>query len=563
MEMFFKKYFVSYFTYLIKANGLITKKALQAMIEDLTIDEAMRSDLLKTLRETPIDDLRKLADKSELDGIECYLENAWSDNPDQTIRNADTSGLEDLIVKVLDIKADESVLEANYNEGRLMLEMVKSQPAAQFTGIDSSTPQSTVAHIKFQLSDATINEEPNTRWHNLWQKESALQFDKIVKMPGQESMMTPWSDFSSLLSDEGKAIFFVGQKDLVANATSRAKPLSRLIADGKIEAVILLSDDFDRPASRVNQDGLAMVVISHHNKKVRIVDATELCAPPQEGEGPNLRTVVPKGSVDEIMRLLSDDSPLSTALSLDEILKAGSVLDPQLFPLCRNMNQVVPLSAIIGGRAVTRRSALKTEGNGQPTRNRKGRLLIGAQDLQDGTIVSGLELLDGKQPESKSDKIRYAALSPEVEDNCVLIPLMRDEETGRLSAGEAVSVSRSSSEYTYIVDDTILLIKVNASAADASAIAEFLNSKIGQRLMAIALKRSERYYQPEGSMFYTQFSKNVLIDADLLKPNALEALNRPRNAPRSSADGKVESSLFSTLMKAYRREEAKEEDAGE
>lgn len=572
MDVFFTKYFVSYLTYLIKANELTTKKALQTMIEDSSFDDGMKNELLKTLRDMPINDLRELADKAELDGIEYYLENAWSDNPDQTIRNADTSGLEDLVVKVLDIKPNESVINYDYGEGRLLLEMFKAQPTAQLTGVTTDTLSATVAHIKFLLAGAKIHEEHHPRWSSPWSLNPTSPFDKIVELPSAGRGMSSWSRMArknvpALLSDAGKAIFFVSGYDLISGAWRQDESLAKLVTDGEIESIVLLSDDL---ANLSKRDLLAMMVMSHHNEAMRLVDATEICARHRKGEEQTLRNIVPKECVDEIVALLSKDSSFSASYSLNEILESGPVVDPQLFPLVLEMGQSsVELSTATVGRSLVLPRISTKEKRRRITpfsEEEKGELLIGAGDIEEGKVVSGLEILHGAGKGNPRPGRMYAGgLSPIVEDNCILIPLSYDEKSGKLHGGEAIAMRASSSGYRYMVDDTILLIKIDEEKADAESIAAFINSDLGQKLMNVALKRSECLYPPEGSGFYNQFSDNMLISVDSLKPEAAEDLLCPRRRDDSPepGDGKGNRSLFSALRKAYGRKTMEKKDADE
>lgn len=562
LDLFFFGYYLAYLAYLIKARCLATKIELRTVVIEFTTDTRMRDELFEALDEVGIESLQILASQREVEDFKGYLENAWSDDPDSDICQLDATGLDELMLQILDVQPDENILNINYGEGRFLMEVAKAQPAARIIAIHNDIRYATVAHIKLELAKIRVEEFPSDDVSVFRRKNEGMMLDKICIHPHQLHnsfipgiVSTRRESILAQLSDKGKAIAFVDRSELMPQI-KKQYPIEEFVRSGLLEAVVLLSDDYGSNDHRRAPQGLAMLVFSQSNESVRIVDATEIIEQAQEGKGFTLRTVVPRNCVAQIAEALSESTPYSCTFTNDEIAQAHFIVDPKVLPFCHDSgDKLYPLRfAYVGGGTSWWIPARRNEAPLMETDQAKSGSFfkIGIDDIEDGAII-----LDEKCVDNGSQRPSFtSAILDKGETNYLIIPIERDVTTGALSAGTVLALKNTPVDHICFVDDPLLLIELNREKADAEKIAAFLNNERGRKLLNVALRRSEYSYSDSSKVasIGCVLSGNLLISESVFEPG-FEA-STPRSQKPSQRSSSSPEAINSTMEKRRRFREA-------
>lgn len=543
LDLFFFGYYLAYLAYLIKSRCLATNTELRTVVIESTTDKRMRDELFEVLDEVGIESLQILASQREEEDFKAYLKNAWSDDPDMDICQLDATGLDELMLQVLDVQPNENILNINYGEGRFLIEVSKAQPAAEIIAIHDDIRFATVAHIKLELAKTIVKEFPSDDVSMFRRKNEDLMLDKICIHPYQlhnsfipSIVSTRRESILAQLSDKGKAIAFVDRNELMPQFR-RQYPVKEFVRTGLLEAVVLLSDDYGLNEYRHAPQGLAMLIFSQNNESVRIVDAAEIIDQAQEEKEFTLRTVVPKNCVTQIAEALSESTPYSCMFTNDEIAQAHFIVDPKILPLCHDSgDKLYPLRfAYVGGGASWWIPARRNEASLMETDQAKSGSFfkIGIDDIEDGAII-----LDEKCADNGSQRPSFTSvILDKGETNYLIIPIERDVTTGVLSAGTVLALKNTPADRTCFVDDPLLLMELNKEKADAEKIAAFLNNERGRKLLNVALRRSE-YSYPDSSKVASiglALSQNLLIDESVYESGFEASVHRPQRPSRRSS----------------------------
>lgn len=562
LDLFFFGYYLAYLAYLIKSRCLATNTELRTVVIESTTDKRMRDELFEALDEVGIESLQILASQRDVEDFKGYLENAWSDDPDLDICQLDATGLDELMLRVLEVQPNESILNINYGEGRFLMEVAKAQPAARIIAIHNDIRYATVAHIKLELTKIRVEEFPSDDVSVFRRKNEGMMLDKICIHPHQLHnsfipgiVSTRRESILAQLSDKGKAIAFVDRSELMPQI-KKQYPIEEFVRSGLLEAVVLLSDDYGSNDHRRAPQGLAMLVFSRSNESVRIVDATEIIEQAQEEKGFTLRTVVPRNCVAQIAEALSESMPYSCTFTNDEIAQAHFIVDPKVLPLCHDSgDELYPLRfAYVGGGTSWWIPARRNEAPLMETDQAKSGSFfkIGIDDIEDGAII-----LDEKCVDDGSQQPSFtSAILDKGESNYLIIPIERDVTTGALSAGTVLALKNTPADHICFVDDPLLLIELNREKADAEKIAAFLNNERGRKLLNVALRRSEYSYSDSSKVasIGCVLSGNLLISESVFEPG-FEA-STPRSQNPSQRSSSSPEAINSTMEKRRRFREA-------
>lgn len=562
LDLFFFGYYVAYLAYLIKVHRFATKTDLRTLVIESTTDKRMRDELFEALEEVGIENLQILASQREAEDFKDYLENAWSDDPDSDIYQLDATGLDELMLQVLDTQPDEKMLNINYGEGRFLMEVSKAQPTAEIIAIHDDIRFATVAHIKLELAKTIVKELPSDDVSLFRRKNEDLMLDKICIHPYQlhnsfipSIVSARRESILAQLSDKGKAIAFVDRNELMPQFR-RQYPVKEFVRTGLLEAVVLLSDDYGLNEYRHAPQGLAMLIFSQNNESVRIVDAAEIIDQAQEERGFTLRTVVPKNCVAQIVGALSESVPYSYTFTNDKIAQAHFIIDPKTLPLCcESDDEFYPLRlAYVGGGSFRWIPSRRNKKPLMETDQAKSDSFfkIGIDDIEGNTII-----LDEKCAESESQRPSFnSVVLAKGEVNYLIIPIERDVITGTFSAGTVLALKNTPTDRTCFIDDPLLLMNLDKEKADANRVADFLNSEQGHNLLNVALRRSE--YDYTGSSPITSIglvlSGNLLISESVFEPG-FEA-STPRLQKPSQRSSSSPEAMNSTMDKRRRFREA-------
>lgn len=252
-------------------------------------------------------------------------------------------GLEKLAIELLDVKEDDRVADYCCGHGGVAIGLgEKSQCSVKGFELNERTAETAKIRVlaskanveisvcdvfeipkKNQIFDKIFSNYPfGLHLRELGSRNPYLQ-SLSEKVPGiSRATSSDWV-FNHLLidslSEKGKAIGIMTNGSTL-NSIDR-KTREYFVENGYIECVIAL------PAKLFSSTGIAttLVVLSHGNKKVRMVNAVDICT---KGRRQN---VLSDSDIEKILDACKDDSNISKEVSLDDLYKADYVLHPNRY----------------------------------------------------------------------------------------------------------------------------------------------------------------------------------------------------------------------------------------
>lgn len=153
------------------------------------------------------------------------------------------------------------------------------------------------------------------------------------------------------------------------------------VEQGYIECIISL------PAKLFASTNISttMIVLSHGNEKIRMIDATEVCT---KGRRLNLLS---EADIDKIIAACNEDSEISKGLSVEELRESDYVLHPGRY-FVEKADEGVPFETVI--KSINRGAHCTAEQlDDMSTREQTNIHFLKTADIQDGLIVGPLQCL--------------------------------------------------------------------------------------------------------------------------------------------------------------------------
>ena len=153
------------------------------------------------------------------------------------------------------------------------------------------------------------------------------------------------------------------------------------VEQGYIECIISL------PAKLFASTNISttMIVLSHGNEKIRMIDATEVCT---KGRRLNLLS---EADIDKIIAACNEDSEISKELSVEELRESDYVLHPGRY-FVEKADEGVPFETVI--KSINRGAHCTAEQlDDMSTREQTNIHFLKTADIQDGLIVGPLQCL--------------------------------------------------------------------------------------------------------------------------------------------------------------------------
>lgn len=310
-----------------------------------------------------------------------------------------------LAVRLLDIAPTDKVADLGAGIGNFLVEAYSDQPNAKYSGCEINTFAKDIATLRAILLGQNVSILQQDMFDFA---ESGKDFDKVFmnyplgmkvrdlrggqgyldriknEQPNIGKMVSADWLFNLLslnsISDNGKAITIMSNGSTWNS--SGAEIRRYLVSKGLIEAVIALPGRLF-PMTSVQT---SLVVFSHNNKSIRMVDASETY---QKGRRQNFFT---EEHLDEILKMYRDDSEKSRSVSPAELLENEYVINPQRYFGEITVEDGVPLGELI--KSVTRGAPIKASSldeivSEEPTEFQ----YLMLSNIQDGNIDVNLPFL--------------------------------------------------------------------------------------------------------------------------------------------------------------------------
>ena len=236
-------------------------------------------------------------------------------------------GILKLTQKLLDIKNSDNIIELNSGLGNFGILMFLDNQNLKFKGLEDDIISNHIAILKFSLfSDEIIFENTNTSNYQIDKKVNKIfvnfPFNEFLteRYPGVslDKNFPEW-EFTKLLLDkirEGtKVVSIVREHTLSIRKNQNI--LKEFIEEGLIETVISLpSGIFQGIGFKV-----ALVIFSKENKKVKLIDATDLYVVEKKNN------IISDENIEKILKCFHEDSKKTISKNIQDIKDNNYNLD--------------------------------------------------------------------------------------------------------------------------------------------------------------------------------------------------------------------------------------------
>ncbi|MGI6617871.1 MAG: N-6 DNA methylase [Saccharofermentanales bacterium] len=291
------------------------------------------------------------------------------DSPFSTVDKTPDSVIE-IAINILNIKPNEAVADFGTGLGSFLVEAFNYEQEANYYGNDVDTAAIAMARIRGKL----LGDNIEFKQEDMFARKSTQTFDKIFsnypfgfrprelregyvflekardRFPNLSRATSPDWIFNSLILDslktEGKAVAIMTNG---GTWNSIDKPIREFfIKKGYIEMIIALPSNL----FKYTNIPTSMIVLSHGNTEVRMIDATEMFEPGRRYNEIN------KEQIKQILDLCQHSTEKSKLVSLDTMVKQDYSLSPVRY-LSPNMEirNGVPFHTVI--ERITRGASIR------------------------------------------------------------------------------------------------------------------------------------------------------------------------------------------------------------
>ena len=381
-----------------------------------------------------------------------------------------------LAEEILSIQPGESVADICCGAGRFLTDAAEKTPDASFFGYEKEPMHKTVAVIRGELVGKNVHillqdtfalpvEDPPLRFQKIFSvcpfnskaKEiaggTAIPAQLVEKMPDFLETVSPeWLFIAllcNLLDPKGKAVAIVFKNSLWNRRDTAVR--NYFVEQGLIESVIMLPPKMFEstiiPA--------AMIVLSHGNSGVRLIDATAFCRQKR------WHNIFSEEDIRKITDAFSKDSDCSKSVSPEEMRKTDySLLFNRYFTGYTPPKDAVPFGSVIKNisRGISL-SASKLDELSSETVTKFRYLML--TNIRNGVIERDLPYLSHIGPQQE----KYC-----LKNNCLLIT-----KNGPFK----IAVASVSNEEKILASGNLYIIELDETKVDPYFLKAFLESDLG------------------------------------------------------------------------------------
>lgn len=309
-----------------------------------------------------------------------------------------------LAAKLLDVAPTDKVADFCCGHGGVAIELAQEELLNPVTGIELKEQVATTAKIRMLATGANVDIMAGDVFTI---SDKAQKFDKIFcnypfglhlrelgpkheylktvakKVPSvSKATSSDWL-FNHLLIDSlnegGKAVGIMTNGSTWNTIDRNTREY--FVEQGYIECVIAL------PAKLFASTNIptTMIVLSHGNEKIRMIDATDVCV---KGRRQNLLS---DEDIEKIVVAYAEDTEISRVLSAEELRENDFVLHPGRFSV-KEVDEGVPFETVI--KNINRGAHCTAEQlDNMSTQDETNIHFLKTSDIQDGIIVGPLQSL--------------------------------------------------------------------------------------------------------------------------------------------------------------------------
>lgn len=294
-------------------------------------------------------------------------------NPSTVIKGSSMStpsDLLDLTLSILDIKDTDEVLELCSGKGNFIIEATANGCLSKYTGVELNLTEITIAKLRtsiirenyeYILHDALefrLGRKVNKIFANypFMMRSPAIieykkQLEKSIDLP-KDIIRRASSDWlfnlaiMEQLDVNGKAVVIMTNGSTWNNSDEKIRQY--FVENGYIESVVSLAPRlFEETAIPVS-----LVVLSHNNEKVRLVDAKNMF------KSERRKNILTEENIKDILGMLDNDTNLSTTKTIKELSENEFILNAsRYFEVLPTVENGVEFGSLI--KKMTRGSQLK------------------------------------------------------------------------------------------------------------------------------------------------------------------------------------------------------------
>lgn len=280
------------------------------------------------------------------------------------------SDLLDLVLSVLNIKDTDEVLELCSGKGNFIIEATANGCVSKYTGVELNLTEITIAKLRtsiikenyeYILHDALefrLGRKINKIFANypFMMRSPAIneykkQLEELIDLP-KDIIRRASSDWlfnlaiMEQLDINGKAVVIMTNGSTWNHNDEKIRQY--FVEKGYIESVVSLAPRlFEETAIPVS-----LVVLSHNNEKVRLVDAKKMF------KSERRKNFLLEKNINDILKMLDKDSNLSTTKTIEELSENEFILNAsRYFEVLPTIENGVEFESVI--KKITRGSQLK------------------------------------------------------------------------------------------------------------------------------------------------------------------------------------------------------------
>lgn len=475
-----QSYLLAYVAYLIETAGDdLTPMEAVSKIDEETVRETLTSLVADREASDAVVTMSRTLDQAELKAM--ILSNSASVSFLEG-ESATPSAICKLSLRILDINHGESVADLCCGRGNFLVDAMEETDAESLYGVELNPRSATLAMIRTSF----LGENCTIELGDAFAQFQARKFDKAfsdyplgmrtaqLRGPGEYAekirkgifeygrpSSADWA-FNRLLVDsikqDGKAV------GIMTNGSAfngmDAKVRKYFVDNGMVEAVIALPAGLYAPYTSI---AVSLIVLSHGNKTVKLVDAMDLCI---KGRRQN---VMSDDQIGTVVDRLGTEGEHSITVNADELADRDFDLFPPRY-LAREITieNPTPFGSVIA--EVTRGASLRAAKlDDLVTKEETGIKYLMLSDIEDGRI--GKELRNLKN------------LDPKLEKYCLHNGDLLLSKNGKPFKVAVVEITE---DVKLLANGNLYIVRVDANKVDPHYVAAYLRSNTGCEYMARA-----------------------------------------------------------------------------
>ena len=341
-ECYQKTILTTYMAYKLKIKGFNMVPPTLDVLATIIEDDGIRQFVLSRLENVNLSAVAEMC-KYESDVLADYIVNAEVPFDRMGPETITPQGIIKLALALMEVRGDDSVLDACSGFGNFLVESKKNNPCVQHTGIEENVELAMISRIRFEVlgnptkvieRDLFSSEIDGCKFSKIF---SNYPFGiKVKQVEDSEFWMSASADIPALtkmsnsdwlfnyrivklLEENGKAVAIMAMGGLW---NTRDKHIRKFfVENGFVEAIIALPPKLFTSTNA----NTAMIVFGKNSGSVKMIDAHNIFTNNRR------MNILVDSDVEQIISAYNSGSPFTKDVSLDKIADSEYSLDPQKY----------------------------------------------------------------------------------------------------------------------------------------------------------------------------------------------------------------------------------------